>query len=239
MPASAVAAPPSAESLEPPVKVLQLGKSWGDGMDWKEMDHMTRLRSLTPRVIETGRRPSPEMGFIGYLPKAMIDPPSAKMETEMVNSSKGAVTAVQAFFKLAEEADEEEGDEDADSDGYVSSTEGDGFRTTTSTWNNSLTLEAVVDFVEKLPRHLTFTAGFVAVGDEDRNRCYCPCSPRSQQWLDMAGPKAFNAVARMNFTCKGRYTPPGLLNHLRSKRDPLHHGVLTYVNTLYPPQKNK
>ena len=54
MPASAVAAPPSAESLEPPVKVLQLGKSWGDGMDWKEMDHMTRLRSLTPRVIETG-----------------------------------------------------------------------------------------------------------------------------------------------------------------------------------------
>ena len=52
MPASAVAAPPSAESLEPPVKVLQLAENWGDGMLWKDMDHMTRLRSLTPRVIE-------------------------------------------------------------------------------------------------------------------------------------------------------------------------------------------
>jgi hypothetical protein len=99
------------------------------------------------------------------------------METELVNASKGAVTAVKAFFKLSEEADEEEKDKDDDSDGYVSSTEGDGFLTTTSTWNNLLTLEAVVDFVENLPSHLTFTAGFVAVGNEDRNCCYCPFSP--------------------------------------------------------------
>jgi hypothetical protein len=237
MPASAVAAPPSAESLESPVKVLQLAENWGDGMLWKDMDHMTRLRSLTPRVIQTGRPPSREMGFIGYLPKAVIDPPSAKMETEMVNSCKNAVTAVKALFKVEEEADEEEGDEDADSDGYVSSTEGDGFRTSTYKWNNLLTLEAVVDFVEKLPRHLTFTAGFVALEDEDLKRCYCPCSPRSHEWLTRAGTDAFNGVAAMNFTCKGHYTPPGLLNHLRSKRDPLHIGILTYVNGLYPPKK--
>jgi hypothetical protein len=158
----------------------------------------------------------------------------------MVKSSKSAVTAVtKAFFKPVEEADEEERDEGDDSDCYVSSTEGDGFRTTTSTWNNSLTLEAVADFVEKLPRHLIFMAGFVAVGDEDRNRCYCPCPPRSQQWLGMAGPKAFNGVAGMNFTCKGRYTPPGLLDHLRSHSDPLHHGILCYVNGLYPNLKNR
>ena len=100
------------------------------------------------------------------------------MEAEMVNASKGAVTAVKAFFKLAEEADEEERDEDDDSsDGYVSSTEGDGFLTTTYQWNNFLTREAAVELVENLPRHLTFKAGFVAVGNKDRNRCYCPCSP--------------------------------------------------------------
>ena len=157
----------------------------------------------------------------------------------MVNASKGAVTAVKAFFKLAEEADEEERDKDDDSlDGYVSSTEGDGFLTTTYTWNNLLTREAVVDFVEHLPSHLTFTAGFVAVGIEDRNRCYCSCSPRSQQWLEMAGPKACNAVAVI-FNCKGHYTPAGLLDHLRSHPDPLHHGILSYVNRLYPKFKNR
>ena len=179
------------------------------------------------------------MGFIGYLPKAVIDPPSAKMKIEMVNSRKGAVTAVEAFFKLAEETDEEEGDEDADSDDYVSSTEGDGFVTSTYKWKNLLTREEAVQLVENLPRHLTFTAGFVAVGNEDRKRCYCPCSPRSHQWLTRAGPKAFNGVAAMKFTCKGHYTPPGLLDHLRSHPDPLHHGILSYVNGLYPNLKNR
>jgi hypothetical protein len=222
--ASAATAPPSAESV-------------GDGKDWKDFDHMPKLKSLTPQVIQKGCRPSLETGFVGYLPKAVIDPPSATMEAEKVIASKGAVTAVKAFFKLAEEADEEERDEDDDSDGYVSSTEGDGFRTTTSTWNNLLTLEAVVDFVEHLPSHLTFTAGFVAVGNEDRNRCYCPCSPRSQQWRKMAGPKAFNAAAGMKFKCKGHYTPAGLLDHLRSHTDPLHHGILSYVKRLYPNLK--
>jgi hypothetical protein len=160
------------------------------------------------------------------------------MEAEMINASKGVVTAVKAFFKLAEEADEEEIDEDDDSsDGYVSSTEGDGFLTNNYHWNNLLTREEAVQLVENLPRHLTFTAGFVAVGNEDRNRCYCPCSPRSRQWLELAGPKACNAVAVMKFNCKGRYTPPGLLDHLRSHPGPLHHGILSYVNRLYPNLK--
>ena len=96
----------------------------------------------------------------------------------MVNASKGAVTAVKTFSKLAEEADEEERNEDDDYlDGYVSSTEGDGFLTNNYQWNNLLTREAAVQLVEKLPMHLTFMAGFVAVGNEDQNRCYCPCSP--------------------------------------------------------------
>ena len=86
------------------------------------------------------------------------------MEAEMVNASKGAViTAVKAFFKLAEEADEEERDDDDSSDGYVSPTEGDGFVATTYRWNNLLTREEAVEFVEMLPRHLIFTDGFVAV----------------------------------------------------------------------------
>jgi hypothetical protein len=160
------------------------------------------------------------------------------MEAEKVIASKGAVTAVKAFFKLSEEANEEEKDKDDDSDGYVGSIEGDGFRTTTSRWNNLLTLEAVVDFVEHLPSHLTFTAGFVAVENEDRKCCYCPCSPRSQQWLEIAGPKASNAVDVMKFNCKAGYTPAGLPDHLRSHSGPLHHGILSYVNQLYPKFKN-
>ena len=60
--ASAATAPPSAESV-------------GDDKDWKDMDHMSKLKRLTPQVIQKGCRPSLETGFVGYLPKAVIDPP--------------------------------------------------------------------------------------------------------------------------------------------------------------------
>jgi hypothetical protein len=66
-------------------------------------------------------------------------------------------------------------------------------------------------------------------------RCYCPCSKLPQQWRDAAGV----TVNGLGFQCKTFVAPSGLLDHLRSKRDPLHHGVLTYVNALYPPKKNK
>ena len=132
MPASAATAIPSAESVAPAPKSGESNDvNLGDGNDWKAMDHLSRLKFLTPQVIQKGRRPLLETGFLGYLPKAMIDPPSATMEAEMVNASKGAMTAVKAFFKLAEKADEEERDDDDSSDGYVSPTEGDGFVATT------------------------------------------------------------------------------------------------------------
>jgi hypothetical protein len=87
--------------------------------------------------------------------------------------------------------------------------------------------------------HLTFMAGFVAEGKSESKRCYCPCSKLSQQWREAAGAKATSAVIGLGFQCKSFNVPSGLLDHLHSKGDPLHHGVLTYVNALYPPWKNK
>ena len=97
--------------------------------------------------------------------------------------------------------------------------------------------------MNKLPLHLTFTASFDATGSDKRQaeRCYCPCSTRkSKQWLEVAGPNVFNAVAVMgkkfNSCNKGKclYQPFALLAHLREhKHDPLHFGVLVYVTELY------
>ena len=131
---SAATALASAESVAPaPKSGVSNDVNLGDGKDWKAMDHLSRLKFLTSQLNENRLRPLPETGFLGYLPKAVLStPPSATMEAEMVNASKGAViTAVKAFFKLAEEADEEERDDDDSSDGYVSPTEGDGFVATT------------------------------------------------------------------------------------------------------------
>ena len=246
MPASAVAAPPSAESVEPPVKFFQLAENWGDGMVWKEMDHMTRLRFLTPRVIETGRSSRPETSFFHRLPKAVFIPISATREAEMANASECAMTDVAAYFKVEEEADvvdrklqkeqeDDERDDDGSSDGseFYSPTDGDGHVTYTCRWNGKLTKDEAVEFVKRLPMHLTFMAGFFAEGKSESTRCYCPCSKLSQQWRDAAGV----TVVGLGFQCKSFDAPSGLLDHLRSKRDPLHHGILTYVNGLYPPKK--
>jgi hypothetical protein len=109
MPASAVmAAPPSAESVELPVKFFELAENWGDGMVWEDMDHMTRLRFLTPRVIETGRPSRPETSRFQRLPKAVLDPLSDTKEAEMVHASECAMTDVEAYFKSAKLDDEED-----------------------------------------------------------------------------------------------------------------------------------
>ena len=55
----------------------------GDGMAWEEMDHVMRLRFLTPRVIETGRPDRPDTGFFDCLPQAVKDPVSAKRKAQM------------------------------------------------------------------------------------------------------------------------------------------------------------
>ena len=242
MPASAVAAPPSAESVEPPDKSSQLAENWGDGMDWKQMDHMTRLRYLTPRVIVTGSSSNPETSFFDRLPKAVRIPISATRQAEMAYASECATTDVAAFFKVLEEDDmvdrklqkdqaDDERDDDGSSDGaeFYSPTDGDGHMTYTCNWNG-LTKDEAIKFVKSLPMHLTFMAGFFAEGKSESTRCYCPCSKVSQQWRVAAGV----TVVGLGFQCKSFDAPSGLLDHLRSKRDPLHHGILTYVNGLYP-----
>ena len=85
-----------------------------------------------------------------------------------------------------------------------------------------------------LASHLTFTASFDADGGDEQQakqaeRCYCPCSKISQQWLEVAGQKVSTAVDGMEFNCKGFYEPSGLLGHLGAKHDPLHCGVLAYI----------
>ena len=73
--ASAATAPPSAKSVAPAPKSGESNDvNLGDGNDWKAMDHLSRLKFLTPQVIQTGRRPLVETGFVGYLPKAVILP---------------------------------------------------------------------------------------------------------------------------------------------------------------------
>jgi hypothetical protein len=233
-----------------PVKFLELAENWGDGMGWEEMDHMTRLRFLTPRVIETGRPSRPETSLFQRLPKAVSNPMSATREAEVANASECAMTDVVAYFKVAEEEevlnrklqkeqDEDERDDDDSLEGYdYSPTEGDGFLTYRYRWKDQLTKEEAVEFVKRLPMHLTFMAGFVAEGNSESKRCYCPCSKLSQQWREAAGPKATSAVVRLGFQCKSFDDPSSLVDHLRSLRDPLHHGVLTYVNELYPLKKS-
>jgi hypothetical protein len=240
MPAPAVmAAPPSTESVEPPITFFELAENWGDGLVWKDMDHMTRLRFLTPRVIETGRPSRPETSLFQRLPKAVLHPLSDTKETEMVHASECATTDVEAYFKSAKLNDEEDKKqqkehEDDERDDDDSSHEGDGFLTYTYRWKGKLTKDEAVEFVKRLPMHLTFMAGFVAEGKSESTRCYCPCSKLSQKWRDAAGV----TVAGLGFQCKSFDAPSGLLDHL-SKRDPLYHGVLTYVNALYLPPKNK
>jgi hypothetical protein len=151
----------------------------------------------------------------------------AQMETAKIV----AIKDIQAFFKRAKEVEEEqeknERDDDESSDGYPSSD--DALTTKTFQWNGKLTEDESLEFVTMLPEHLTFTAGFDAdAGSEQQaRRCYCPCSKTSQQWHKVAGQKVESVVGQMKFECKrGCYGPTGLLDHLRGKPDPLHHGVL-------------
>jgi hypothetical protein len=244
---AAVTAPPPVQSVVPAFRFHQPTETWGDGMAWGEMDHVTKLRFLTPRVVETGRLDRPDTGFFDCLPQAVKDPVSAKREAQVEKARKTAVKEIERFFKQEEQADERhrkeqernERDDDESSDEYPSSDE--GMITKKFRWQGKLSKEDVVEFVNKLPLHLTFTASFDATGSDERQteRCYCPCSTRkSKQWLEVAGPKVFNAVAGMKFnSCnKGKclYQPFALLDHLREhKQDPLHLGVLVYVTELY------
>jgi hypothetical protein len=64
-------------------------------------------------------------------------------------------------------------------------------------WKDQLTKEEVVEFVKRLPMHLTFMAGFVAEGNSESTCYYCPCSKLSQQWREATGIKATSA----SFSC--------------------------------------
>ena len=58
-----------------------------------------------------------------------------------------------------------------------------------------------------LPRHLTFTASFDAdEGDLQKAKCcYCPCSKKSVQWLELVGRIVPGAEEGMKFKCKNAF----------------------------------
>ena len=241
-PAAAVTATPLVESVAPALAFRPPDHNWGDGMKWEEMDHDTKLRFLTPRHSETGRPDRPEIGFYDYLPQAVKNPLSNERVAQMEDAKNVAIKDIRAFFKGAKEEQEEkeknEKDDDESYDSYPSSD--DALTTKTFTWNGKLTEDEALEFVTMLPRHLTFTAGFDADAGNDlqAKRCYCPCSKKSQQWHKAAGNKVERVVSSMEFDCKNVcYGTRGLLDHLRGKHDPLHHGVLVYVNKLHPNYK--
>ena len=241
-PAAAVTATPLVDSVAPALAFRPTGDNWGDGMKWEEMDHDTKLRFLTPRYSETGRPDRPEIGFYDYLPQAVKNPLSNERVARMEDAKNVAIKDIRAFFKGAKEEQEEEEknekDDDESSDGYPSSD--DAMTTKTFQWNDKITEDEALQFVTMLPEHLTFTAGFDADAGNalQAKRCYCPCSTKSQQWHKAGGVKFERVVSNMKFECKNVcYGARGLLDHLRGKHDPLHHGVLVYVNKLHPNYK--
>ena len=141
--AAAGTSPPSTKSVAPAPKSDELQDvNLGDVGDWNALDHLSRLNLLRPIVVQKGRPTIPERFFFRHFPKAVFNPLSVTREAEMVNASKCAMTAVGAYFKIAEQADEvnkkrlkeqedDERDEDDSLDGYGSSTDGDGFTTYT------------------------------------------------------------------------------------------------------------
>jgi hypothetical protein len=241
-PAAAVPATPLVDSVAPALAFRPTGDNWGDGMKWEEMDHDTKLRFLTPRYSETGHPDRQEIGFYDYLPQAVKNPLSNDRVARMEDAKNVAIKDIRAFFKGAKEEQEEgeknEKDDDESSDGYPSSD--DAMTTKTFKWNEKITEEGALQFVTMLPKHLTFTASFDADAGNalQAKRCYCPCSKKSQQWHQVAGVEVERVVSNMGFECKSVfYGARGLLDHLRGKHDPLHHGVLAYVNELYPNYK--
>jgi hypothetical protein len=95
---AAVTAPPPTQSAPAP-KFVEPTENWGDGLLWEVMDHVTRLRFLTPRVIETGRPSRPDTGFFECLPQAVKDPLSAKREAQMETARISDIKDIKAFFK--------------------------------------------------------------------------------------------------------------------------------------------
>ena len=125
-PAAAVPATPLVNSVAPALVFRPTGDNWGDGMKWEEMDHDTKLKSLTPRHSETGRQDRPEIGFYDYLPQAVKNPLSNERVAQMEDAKNVAIKDIRAFFKGAKEErveiEKNEKDEDESSDGYTFST---------------------------------------------------------------------------------------------------------------------
>jgi hypothetical protein len=194
-PAAVTDTPLLVESVTPPpFRFHQPNESWVDGMDWEYMDHIMRLKCLTPQVIETGHEDRPETSFFSCLPKAVLEPLSAERRARMQTGRDSAIKVIKDYFKnyRAAQQDQENNQEkyeDESSDDYPSFD--DGRITKTFVWNGRLTEDEAVEFVNVLPRHLMFTASFDADGIDERQvkHCYCPCSKKSQQWHKVAGQK--------------------------------------------------
>jgi len=229
IPSAAILAP-----VGPPAVV-----NWGDGMKWQDMNHITRVRYLTPRMRQSGRPDNVDDSFFYALPPAVKEPLSERRKEKMKFAVNIAVEEIKKKFKGYEENEKEckQQDEDASSSSDDSF---DNFYTKKKVflWNNNLSENDVIQFVKALPDHLTFTSSYDASGSDERHTelCHCPCSTKkSLQWLHLAGAVAM--VEQMQFTACNKgpavYRHFALLAHLRQFSDPLHFGVLVYVTELY------
>jgi hypothetical protein len=75
-PASAATAPASAESVAPAPKPGELNDvNLGDSRDWNAMDHLSRLKYLSPQVVvQKGCPPKPDITFLSQFPEAVLSP---------------------------------------------------------------------------------------------------------------------------------------------------------------------
>lgn len=244
---------PMTMTQKPPlVDFHQADDNWGTGMRWEDMDHLTRLKFMAPRIQQSGGPPRIEYEFLDHLPTAVKEPLSEKMEAKMKCANDIAVSEVRSFFKreaartgMTHRRDySDEDDEDGSRGCYSSDDSFQGQKKSKAFfWRGFLSEEVTVEFVRNLTKLLTFTASFHASGSNvlQFERCYCPCSKkRSGQWLaHLAGRSAMYVLEKINTkSCnkgKGFYSPFALLAHLRQQQreDPLHYGILVYVVELY------
>mmetsp|Transcript_4528 Transcript_4528/g.7582 ORF Transcript_4528/g.7582 Transcript_4528/m.7582 type:complete len:134 (-) Transcript_4528:11-412(-) len=97
IPSAAILAP-----VGPPAVV-----NWGDGMKWQDMNHITRVRYLTPRMRQSGRPDNVDDSFFYALPPAVKEPLSERRKEKMKFAVNIAVEEIKKKFKGYEENEKE------------------------------------------------------------------------------------------------------------------------------------
>jgi hypothetical protein len=129
-------------------------------MRWEDMDHLTRLKFMAPRIQQSGGKPRIEYEFLDHLPTAVKEPLSEKMEARMKRANDIAVSEVRSFFKReaarteAPRRSHVDHDDDDDSRGCYSSD--DSFQGQKKSkaffWRGFLSEEVAVEFVRNLTK---------------------------------------------------------------------------------------